>query len=63
MTVFTRDDKCPHIKTLIKGEEGVWYCRLTERSSGRIQNCVLMSGEECKTWEEIKKGGQGNDNT
>ena len=48
-------EECPHIKGVRAGDEGMDFCRLTERVSGRIQNCVLMSGEECKTWEEIKK--------
>ncbi|KKN62172.1 hypothetical protein LCGC14_0514510 [marine sediment metagenome] len=48
-------DRCPHIIRRGHLDDHSDFCELTQRISGRIQNCVLMSGEECKTWDEIKK--------
>ena len=48
--------QCPHIRSRRYGEdESIDYCELTERPSGRIQVCLLVGGNECETWEEIKK--------
>ena len=55
MTVFTRDDECPHIRRLGADGEGMDFCELTEKVSGRIHPCELVSGGECETWEEIKR--------
>ncbi len=44
-------DRCPE---MISKQD--WdYCKLTEKVSGRIHPCLLMSGDECETWEEIRK--------
>ena len=51
VTLIEPEDKCPHIRRV--GEFD--FCELTERPSGRIHPCVLMSGETCEIWEEIKR--------
>ncbi len=45
-------DRCPYI--ISKGAGGVDYCELTERPSGKIQMCILMTKDTCDEWEEIK---------
>ena len=47
-------DRCPHIKRTHCGDESWDYCLLSEKPSGRIRQCELITGE-CKIWEEIKK--------
>ncbi len=42
------EEQCPNLKNNI-------FCRETERPSGRIKVCHLVSGNECEEWEEIKK--------
>lgn len=44
-------DRCPEMIS----KQDVDYCRLTEKISGRIHICELMSDNKCGTWEEIKK--------
>ncbi len=46
--------KCPYIITKYYGDESADFCEETERPSGRIKPCLLVSGEECETWNEIK---------
>ena len=48
-------DRCPYI--ISYGTEGVVfdYCELTHRVSGRLKYCLLMSGDTCPDYEEIKK--------
>lgn len=55
MTVFIREDECPHIMRVRAGDEDMDFCELTERVSGRIHPCELVSGNKCETWEEIKR--------
>lgn len=43
--------KCPHIKTI----KYVDFCKESERPSGRIKPCLLMSNKTCEEWEQIKK--------
>jgi len=45
---------CPHLMVKNYGDEGMGFCKLTERPSGRIQQCVLEGYDICETWEEIK---------
>ena len=47
-------DRCPHKIRKQAGDESLDFCELTERLSGRIQHCLLESGEECETWNEIQ---------
>lgn len=47
------DKRCPHIIRKFAGDESFDFCELTERPSGRIKPCLLGSGEECETWNEI----------
>jgi len=44
-------EKCPHMRS----KQDYDFCELTERLSGRIKPCLLMSGEHCEEWEEIQK--------
>ena len=44
-------DRCPYIKSV--GD--VDFCKESERPSGRIKQCLLMSGATCKEWEEIQR--------
>ena len=46
--------KCPHIISKRYGDDGIDYCSLTERISGRIKPCLLLIGE-CEEWNDIKK--------
>jgi len=48
-------DKCPHIRHKSAGDESLDYCELTEKVSGRIHPCELVSGDKCEIWEEIQK--------
>jgi len=48
-------DKCPYIKTIGNSEESMDMCELTERPSGRIKTCLLVSGDTCEEWENIKE--------
>ena len=54
-------EKCPETITKGNSDESFDFCQLTERPSGRIQGCVLMSGGKCEEWERIqeeeKEGG------
>ena len=46
-------DRCPEaITKQAYYDETLDYCRLTERPSGRIQVCVLESGEECEEYND-----------
>lgn len=47
--------KCPFIKSVGYGDESTDLCRESEKPSGRIHPCWLVSGETCDIWEEIKK--------
>ena len=47
--------ECPHIVRKQYGDESMDYCELTGRPSGRIQVCLLVGGESCKTWNELQK--------
>jgi len=47
--------ECPHIKRKRAGDESLDYCELTEKVSGRIHPCELVSGDKCEEWEDIKK--------
>ena len=47
-------DRCPYIRGIRAGDEYMDYCELTERPSGRIQMCELLTSNKCETWEEIK---------
>ena len=47
------DKKCPHIRTKSAGDESWDFCDLTERPSGRIKPCLLMSGDKCTEYNEI----------
>lgn len=40
--------KCPNLKN-------DHWCELTERPSGRIQMCALVSDAICEEWLEIQK--------
>jgi len=40
--------KCPNLKN-------DHWCELTEKPSGRIQRCVLVSDAICEEWLEIQK--------
>ena len=51
--------RCPYI--ISKGAGDVDYCGLTERPSGRIQMCELMTKDTCDEWEEIKGEEQGEE--
>ena len=53
VTLIEPENRCPHI--ICKMDGMVDLCELTEKPSGRIQPCVLMSGETCEIWEEIKR--------
>ena len=51
-------DRCPHIKgsgIISRKWEITDYCELSEKPSGRIHPCVLISGEVCEEWELIKR--------
>ena len=48
-------DRCPHIISKHAGDESLDYCELTERSSGRISVCLLVSQDECEIWNEIQR--------
>jgi len=48
-------ERCPHMITKRAGDESYDYCELTERPSGRIQGCILMSGDKCEVWGEIQE--------
>ena len=54
-------DRCPNMITIRAGDESHDYCDLTARPSGRIKPCLLMSGEKCEEWENIKKEEEDND--
>ena len=51
-------ERCPHIIRKSAGDESYDLCERTERPSGRIKPCLLESGDECETWEEIKREWQ-----
>ena len=45
------EQRCPHMRT--KGD--VDFCELTEKVSGRIHPCILMTYDTCLEFEDIKK--------
>ena len=45
--------RCPLI--ISKCYSSVWYCDETKRPSGRIKVCLLETGDECETWDEIQE--------
>ena len=47
--------ECPELKKIRSGDEGYYYCRLTERPSGRIQNCPREYGQDCEEYDRIKE--------
>jgi len=47
--------ECPHIRRKSAGDESWDFCEITERPSGRIKPCLLMSGDKCDEWEEIQR--------
>ena len=40
-------ERCPYMISKRYGDEGVDYCSLSEKPSGRISACILMSEEVC----------------
>jgi len=52
--LLDRFDRCPHLRVKNYGDEGMGFCELTERPSGRIQPCVLEGYDECEIWNEIR---------
>ena len=47
--------QCPHIRRKSGGDETYDFCDLTEKMSGRIHPCLLVSGDTCDTWQEIQE--------
>ena len=47
--------ECPHIKRKRAGDESWDFCELTERPSGRIKPCLLVSNGKCETWEKERE--------
>ena len=43
-------DRCP----LMKSMGDVDFCKETERPSGRIKMCLLMTGDKCETLDDIR---------
>ena len=48
-------DKCPHINSRGFEDEVIDLCMLSEKLSGRIHPCLLVGGDTCEIWEEIKR--------
>ena len=48
-------DRCPYVKGVQAGDEGMDFCELTNHM------CDLELGETCDEWGEIK--GEDNDRT
>jgi hypothetical protein len=44
---------CPHIRHRIDRD----YCELTERVSGRVKVCLLVSDIACSVWRDIQREG------
>ena len=44
------ENKCP----LMKSIGDVDFCKETERPSGRIKMCLLITGEKCETLDDIR---------
>jgi len=53
--LLSKTPRCPHIRTRGGPDAAMDFCAETEKPSGRIHPCLLVSGEECEIWEEIKK--------
>jgi len=51
-------DKCPHIVTRGAGDVSMDYCEITEKPSGRIRACLLVSDSYCEEWEQIQREWQ-----
>ncbi len=47
--------QCPHIRSKSGGDETYDFCDLTEKMSGRIHPCLLVSDDTCDTWQEIQE--------
>lgn len=47
-------NRCPYIKSKRAGDESQDFCKLSEKPSGRIHPCILVSGGKCEIWEDIK---------
>jgi len=48
-------DRCPHINSVGYDDESIDLCVLSEKPSGRIKPCLLVSGDGYEIWEEIQK--------
>ena len=55
VTLIEPENRCPYIRRVGVGEYSRDYCELTEKPSGRIHPCILVSSETCEIWEEIKR--------
>ncbi|KKM68508.1 hypothetical protein LCGC14_1460120 [marine sediment metagenome] len=42
-------DRCPNMVTIRGGDESMDFCKESD-----MRLCLLVSGMECKVWEEIK---------
>ena len=54
---FVTVGNCPNITN----RHGIDCCRESERPSGRIKTCHLVSGDTCEEWNEIKKEWRNED--
>ena len=54
MDMCDRIKKCPFVRSVGNSEESMDMCKLTERPSGRIKVCLLVSGDTCEEWTEIQ---------
>ena len=49
------DIKCPHLVSKVtRYSRDYDCCDLTERPSGRIKLCLLMSNKTCDEWDKIQ---------
>ena len=49
------DERCPELVTKSTGDEATYFCRLTEKFSGRIHPCHREYGEKCEEYDLIMR--------
>jgi len=51
--------RCPHMNSIgYFDDKSTDLCMLSEKPSGRIHPCLLVSGDVCEIWEEIKSDSE-----
>ena len=48
-------ERCPLINSVGYDDESIDLCMLSEKPSGRISPCLLISGATCDIWDDIKQ--------